>query len=75
MPKGGITVPHLIGELRKQIGPDAVCLNESVTNFPAVCNHLVRTEPGTFFTSGAGSLGWSGGAAGGREAGRDPSAT
>lgn len=63
MPKGGITVPFLIGRLREQIGPDAICLNESVTNFPAVCNHLVRTRPGTFFTSGAGSLGWSGGAA------------
>jgi len=63
MPKGGITVPYLIGRLRAQIGADAICLNESVTNFPAVCDHLVRTEPGTFFTSGAGSLGWSGGAA------------
>jgi acetolactate synthase-1/2/3 large subunit len=63
MPKGGITVPFLIGRLREQVGPDAICLNESVTNFPAVCNHLVRTRPGTFFTSGAGSLGWSGGAA------------
>jgi acetolactate synthase-1/2/3 large subunit len=63
MPKGGITVPYLIGRLREQIGPDAICLNESVTNFPAVCNHLIRTQPGTFFTSGAGSLGWSGGAA------------
>jgi acetolactate synthase-1/2/3 large subunit len=63
MPKGGITVPYLIGRLREQIGPDAICLNESVTNFPAVCNHLIRTRPGTFFTSGAGSLGWSGGAA------------
>jgi acetolactate synthase-1/2/3 large subunit len=63
MPKGGITVPYLMARLREQIGPDAICLNESVTNFPAVCNHLTRTKPGTFFTSGAGSLGWSGGAA------------
>ena len=63
MPKGGITVPYLMARLREQIGADAICLNESVTNFPAVCNHLTRTQPGTFFTSGAGSLGWSGGAA------------
>jgi acetolactate synthase-1/2/3 large subunit len=62
-PKGGITVPYLMARLREQIGPDAICLNEAVTNFPAVCNHLVRTRPGTFLTSGAGSLGWSGGAA------------
>lgn len=63
MPKGGITVPYLIACLRKHAGPEAIYLNESVTNFPAVCNHLICTRPGAFFTSGAGSLGWSGGAA------------
>lgn len=49
--------------LRRQIGQDAIVLSEGVTNFPAISNHLNRTEPGTFFTSGAGSLGWNGGAA------------
>jgi len=63
MPKGGITVPHLVAELRKQIGPDAICLSEGVTNFGAISDHIVRTKPGTFFTLGGGALGWNGGAA------------
>jgi acetolactate synthase-1/2/3 large subunit len=63
MPRGGITVPYLVSRIRHHGGPEAIYLNESVTNFPAVCNHLVCTRPGSFFTSGAGSLGWSGGAA------------
>jgi len=62
-PKGGVTVPYLIACLRRQIGEDAICLNEGITNYQPICDHLVRTLPGTFFTSGAGSLGWSGGAA------------
>ena len=63
MPKGGVTTPYLVACLRRQIGADAICLNEGITNYPAISDHLIRTEPGTFFTSGAGSLGWSGGAA------------
>lgn len=62
-PRGKITVPHLIATLRKHMGQDAICLSEGVTNFPAISDHLMRTEPGSFFTSGAGSLGWNGGAA------------
>ena len=62
-PKGAITVPYLIACLRRQMGADAICLSEGVTNFSAISNHLIRTEPGSFFTSGAGSLGWNGGAA------------
>jgi acetolactate synthase-1/2/3 large subunit len=61
-PKGAITVPHLVACLRRQ-ARDAIFLSEGVTNFPAISNHLMRTEPGSFFTSGAGSLGWNGGAA------------
>jgi acetolactate synthase-1/2/3 large subunit len=63
LPKGAITVPYLMGCLRKQIAADAICLNEGITNYQPISDHLIRTEPGTFFTSGAGSLGWSGGAA------------
>jgi acetolactate synthase-1/2/3 large subunit len=63
MPQSAITVPYLVGCLRKQIAADAICLNEGITNYQPISDHLIRTEPGTFFTSGAGSLGWSGGAA------------
>ena len=62
MPKGVITTPYLVACLRRQ-AKDAIFLSEGVTNFSAISNHLIRTEPGTFFTSGAGSLGWNGGAA------------
>ena len=62
-PKGAITMPYLVSCLRRQGGPDAIYLSEGVTNFPAISDHLTRTEPGTFFTAGGGSLGWSGGAA------------
>ena len=62
-PKGAITMPWLIGCLRRQLGDDAICLNEGITNYQPICDHLISTRPGSFFTSGAGSLGWSGGAA------------
>jgi acetolactate synthase-1/2/3 large subunit len=62
-PQGAITVPHLVACLRDQAGPEAIFLNEGITNYPAISDHLVCTRPGSFFTSGAGSLGWSGGAA------------
>ncbi len=38
-------------------------LNEGITNYPAICDHMARERPGTMFASGGGSLGWSGGAA------------
>ena len=38
-------------------------INEGITNFPAICDHMAREKPGTMFTSGGGSLGWNGGAA------------
>jgi len=62
-PKGGITVPFLVAALRRQIDDQTICLSEGITNYQPVGDHLMRTVPGTFFTSGAGSLGWSAGAA------------
>jgi acetolactate synthase-1/2/3 large subunit len=62
-PKGGITVPYLVACVRRQVGGEAIFLNEGITNYQPICDHLAPTRPGSFFTSGAGSLGWSGGAA------------
>ena len=45
------------------IDADTVVLNEGITNYPAICDHIARTKPGTLFASGGGSLGWNGGAA------------
>jgi acetolactate synthase-1/2/3 large subunit len=62
-PTETITVEYLMARLRTHLGPDAVMLSESITNYTAVSDHMMRTRPGTLFTSGASSLGWHGGAA------------
>jgi len=63
-PSGEIVTPeYLTACVRRQVGPDAIVLNEGITNYPAICDHMAREKPGTMFASGGGSLGWSGGAA------------
>jgi acetolactate synthase I/II/III large subunit len=58
-----ITPEYLTACVRRQIGPDAIVLNEGITNYPAICDHIAKTAAGTMFASGGGSLGWNGGAA------------
>jgi acetolactate synthase-1/2/3 large subunit len=58
-----ITAEYLTACVRKQLGRDAVIVNEGITNYTAINNHTGCTLPGTRFTSGASSLGWNGGAA------------
>ena len=58
-----ITPEFLTACVRRQAGLDAIVLNEGITNYPAICDHMAREQPGTMFASGGGSLGWSGGAA------------
>lgn len=60
---GAITPEYLTACVRRHLPPDAIVLNEGITNYPAICDHTARTLPGTFFASGGGSLGWNGGAA------------
>ena len=63
-PSGEIVTPgYLTACVRRQVGPDAIVLNEGITTYPAICDHMAREKPGTMFTSGGGSLGWNGGAA------------
>ena len=62
-PTGVITVEYLSAAVRKQLPPGAIVLNESITNYSAVADHIAPTVPGSFFASGGGSLGWHGGAA------------
>ena len=61
--KGEITPEFLTACVRRKIGDDAIVLSEGITNYPAICNHVARRKPGTYFASGGSSLGWSGGAA------------
>ena len=63
-PDGDVITPeYLTACVRRQVGPEAIVLNEGITNYPAICNHMAREHPGTMFASGGGSLGWTGGAA------------
>jgi acetolactate synthase-1/2/3 large subunit len=60
---GPITIEYLMAALRAQLDDSAIVMNEGITNYHLIYNHLGMTRPGSMFTSGAGSLGWSGGAA------------
>ena len=63
-PGGDVITPEFLTAcVRNQVGPEAVVLNEGITNYPAICDHMARERAGTMFASGGGSLGWSGGAA------------
>lgn len=57
-----ITAEFLTACVRRHIDRDAVILNETITNYTAVTDHIGCTRPLTRFTSGASSLGWNGGA-------------
>jgi acetolactate synthase-1/2/3 large subunit len=62
-PRDAITPEYVTACVRRAIAPDAIVVNEGITNYSAINNHIGRTRPGTRFTSGASSLGWNGGAA------------
>jgi acetolactate synthase-1/2/3 large subunit len=63
-PDGDVITPeYLTACVRRQAGLEAIVLNEGITNYPAICDHMAREKPGTMFASGGGSLGWTGGAA------------
>lgn len=58
-----ITPQYLIACLREHIDANTVVLNEGITNYKVILDHLALTNPGSMYTSGGGSLGWNGGAA------------
>ncbi len=60
---GTITAEFLTAALRNAIGGDAIVLNEGITNYDVIFDHMARSKPGTIFASGGSSLGWHGGAA------------
>jgi acetolactate synthase-1/2/3 large subunit len=62
-PATGITAEYVAAAVRRQLPADAIVLNEGITNYPAVADHIAPTTPGAMFASGGGSLGWHGGAA------------
>lgn len=62
-PEDAITPEYLTACVRRQVGPDALVLNEGITNYHVIADHIAKTTAGTMFASGSSSLGWNGGAA------------
>ena len=62
-PERAITAEYLVARLRALADEDTLFLNEGISHYHTVFNHLAPTRPGSLFTSGGGSLGWNGGAA------------
>jgi acetolactate synthase I/II/III large subunit len=54
-----LTAEYLTARIRQHLESDAIVLNEGITNYKAIAEHIERP----MFTSGGGSLGWNGGAA------------
>jgi acetolactate synthase-1/2/3 large subunit len=63
-PRGDIITGEVLTAcLRRHVGDDTIVLNEGISHYQTIVNHLGMTRPGSLFGSGAGSLGWNGGAA------------
>ncbi|KAJ5610479.1 Thiamine pyrophosphate enzyme C-terminal TPP-binding [Penicillium lagena] len=60
--KGVISTPYLTSRLRNSLPQDTIYVLEAVTNAGHVINHLNLTQPGSLVGTGAGGLGWGGGA-------------
>jgi acetolactate synthase-1/2/3 large subunit len=58
-----LTAERLTAALRRRITEDTLVVNEGISNYQTIFDHLAMTRPGSMFTSGGGSLGWNGGAA------------
>jgi len=58
-----ISPEYLTACVRRHMDRDTIVLNEGITNFGVIVDHLAATRPGSLFASGGGSLGWNGGAA------------
>ncbi|WP_078592626.1 thiamine pyrophosphate-requiring protein [Evansella clarkii] len=58
-----ITPEYLTACVREVMDDNTIILNEAITNYGVVTSHIGATRPGSYFSSGAGSLGWNGGAA------------
>ena len=53
-----ISVAFLVSTIKKHLPKGSILLNEAISNYGPVCDQYAADEPGTMFTSGAGSLGW-----------------
>lgn len=58
-----ITPEYLTACVRELMDEETIILNEGITNYGVISNHIEGKVPGSYYGSGAGSLGWNGGAA------------
>jgi len=58
-----ITPEYLTAVVRDRLDTGAIVLNEGITNYHTIFDHLGMSRPGSIFASGGSSLGWNGGAA------------
>jgi acetolactate synthase-1/2/3 large subunit len=60
---GTLTGEVLTAALRNYVDGSTIVLNEGISHYHTIFDHLQLSRPGSIFTSGGGSLGWNGGAA------------
>ncbi len=60
---GTLTSEYVVARMRALADDTMIFINESISNYHTVFNHLAMDRPGSLHTSGGGSLGWNGGAA------------
>jgi acetolactate synthase-1/2/3 large subunit len=58
-----ITPEYLTACVRRHVDARTIVLNEGISSYGTICDHLGLTRPGSMLTSGGSSLGWHGGAA------------
>ena len=57
-----LTAEHVTAAVRAHVDDDTLVLNEGITNYPVVVNHIAPRRAGQMLNSGGGNLGWAGGA-------------
>ena len=58
-----ITPEFLTACIRRRVDDTTIVLNEGISSYQIIGDHLMLTRPGSMLSSGGSSLGWSGGAA------------
>lgn len=58
-----ITPAYLTACVREWFDENTIVMTEGISNYETICKHMQASRPGSLFASGAGSLGWGGGAA------------
>jgi acetolactate synthase-1/2/3 large subunit len=58
-----VTPEYLTACVRRHVDERTIVLNEGISSYQTICDHLGMTRPGSMLTSGGSSLGWHGGAA------------